>query len=88
MTAVAPLPVSDKGHEKHDIHEYTKTRSSCFGSQIQLGLGQTDAALDWLERAADERHMGYYMPSIDPHYEPVRAHPRFRAILRRIHLGA
>ena len=56
-------------------------------AQIQLGLGKTDAALDWLERAADERHMGYYMPSIDPHYESVRAHPRFRAILQRIHLS-
>jgi len=55
-------------------------------AQIQLGLGRPDAALDWLERAADERHMGYYMPSVDPHYESARSHPRFRAILRRINL--
>jgi tetratricopeptide (TPR) repeat protein len=55
-------------------------------AQIQLGLGRPDAGLDWLERAADEWQMGYYLPTVEPHYDSVRAHPRFRAILRRINL--
>ena len=55
-------------------------------AEIQIGLGRADAALDWMERAAGERQMGYYMPSIDPHYDSVRSNPRFRAILKRIGL--
>jgi tetratricopeptide (TPR) repeat protein len=53
---------------------------------IEMGLGDPDAALTWLERACDERAMGYYFPSADPIYEPVRRHPRFTAILKRMNL--
>jgi serine/threonine-protein kinase len=53
---------------------------------ISLGLGDHDAALAWIERAADERQVGYYMPSVDPIYDPVRADPRFQALLRRMQL--
>jgi hypothetical protein len=55
-------------------------------AQIQLGLGRTDAGLDSLERAADEWQMGYYLPTVEPQYDSVRSHPRFRAILKRINL--
>ena len=55
-------------------------------AQIELGLGRPDAGLDWLERAADERLMGYYMPTVEPQYDSVRSHPRFRAILQRMNL--
>jgi tetratricopeptide (TPR) repeat protein len=53
---------------------------------IYMGLGQPDLALEWLERAAEERLVGYYMPSVDPIYDPVRSHPRFRALLSRMNL--
>jgi hypothetical protein len=53
---------------------------------IQMGLGQHGAALEWLERAADERLLGYYMPSVDPVYDSIRADPRFQTLLRRMHL--
>jgi len=53
-------------------------------AQIELGLGRIDAALDWLERAADERHVGYYFPLADPIYDPVRGHPRFAQLMARI----
>src|SRR5439155_14292075 len=56
-------------------------------AQIHLGLGHTDAALDWLERAADERRVGYYMPAADPIYDPIRAQPRFQSLIKRMHLG-
>ena len=52
-----------------------------------MGLGQRDAALEWLERAGSERHMGYYFPSIDPIYGPVQSEPRFKALLQRMNLG-
>jgi tetratricopeptide (TPR) repeat protein len=53
---------------------------------IQMGLGRTDAALDWLEQACDEQHLSYYLPSVDPIFDPVRTHPRFQALLKRMNL--
>jgi tetratricopeptide (TPR) repeat protein len=53
---------------------------------IHMGLGQHDTALEWMERAAEERLVGYYMPSVDPIYSPVRSHPRFQALLARMNL--
>jgi tetratricopeptide (TPR) repeat protein len=53
-------------------------------SEIQLGLGRVDAALEWLEKAADERHLGYYLPSVDPKYDAVRQNPRFQALMKRL----
>jgi len=55
-------------------------------AQIELGLAHTDSAFNWLERALDERHPGYYFPSADPIYDGVRSHPRFRALMARMHL--
>lgn len=55
-------------------------------AQIHLGLGDQNAALDWLERAVDEHHLGFYLPSVDPLYDSLRPHPRFRRVLQRINL--
>jgi Tfp pilus assembly protein PilF len=55
---------------------------------IEMGLGHHEAALDWLERAAEERNMGFYLPSVEQIYDPVRAHPRFRALMTRARLPA
>ena len=51
-----------------------------------MGLGNTEAALDWLERAVGERHTGFYLPSVDPIYNRVRSLPRFRALIARMNL--
>jgi serine/threonine-protein kinase len=56
-------------------------------AQVELGLGHMEASLDWLERAADERHMGYYLPSADPIYQPLRTNPRFLALTQQMHTG-
>jgi tetratricopeptide (TPR) repeat protein len=55
-------------------------------AEIYAGLGDVEAALDWLERAADDRHLGFYLPSVDPILDSLRTHPRFRALLTRIRL--
>ena len=54
-------------------------------AEVELGLGHQEASLDWLERAAAERHMGYYLPSADPIYESLRANPRFLALTQQMH---
>jgi tetratricopeptide (TPR) repeat protein len=53
---------------------------------IEMGLGHHDSALDWLERGAAEHNMGFYLPSVDPVYDPVRSHSRFRALMTQAHL--
>jgi len=55
-------------------------------AEIHLGLGHADLAMEWLERAADERNMGFYLPSADPVYDPIRETPRFRKLMDRIHI--
>jgi len=57
-------------------------------AEIELGLGNVEAAIDWMERAAEERNLGYYMPSADPIYNSIHAHPRFLALMQRMHLGS
>jgi tetratricopeptide (TPR) repeat protein len=51
---------------------------------LPLGRGDRAAALDWLERAADER--SWYLPfvAVEPDLEPLRGEPRFRALVERI----
>lgn len=53
---------------------------------IEVGLGNTESALDWLERAVDERQPGFYMPSVEPIWDAIRGTPRFRTLLARMHL--
>jgi tetratricopeptide (TPR) repeat protein len=50
------------------------------------GLGQTSKALDWLERAADERYTGLMHLKLDPLYDRLRDEPRFRAVLKQTNL--
>ena len=55
---------------------------------IELGLGNIEAAMDWLERAADERNLGFYLPSVDPNFDVVRGHSRFKAVMKRANLDS
>jgi hypothetical protein len=55
-------------------------------AQIEMGLGDTDAALDWLERAVGERHTGFYLPSVDPIWDAARSLPRFKALMAKMNL--
>ena len=53
---------------------------------IHLGLGEIDAAMDWLDRAVDERDQ--FMMPIKSYrfFDPLRADPRFQALLRKMKL--
>jgi serine/threonine-protein kinase len=52
-----------------------------------VGLGNDERALEWLERAADEGSMGFYMPSVEPAWDPLRGQPRFQRLLHRLGLA-
>ena len=53
---------------------------------IHLGLGETDDAFKWLDRAVDE--CDQFMMPIKSYsfFDPLRADPRFRALVRKMNL--
>ena len=64
----------------------TKPTTSTLAARIHLGLGNYDRALDLLEAAYDERD--YWLPFLvqDPRTDPIRSHPRFVKLLRKMNL--
>jgi tetratricopeptide (TPR) repeat protein len=57
-------------------------------ARLCLELGERDAALTWLERAAEEGSNYTRFIDADPHFDPLRGDPRFEAVRRRIGLVA
>jgi tetratricopeptide (TPR) repeat protein len=54
---------------------------------VHAGLKENDKALDWLERAYNDRSYHMIYIKIDPRLDPLRADPRFQQLLRRIGLS-
>lgn len=50
---------------------------------VHLGLGDTDAALQWLERALEERSGALWFASMEPRLDPIRDDPRYRELVTR-----
>jgi DNA-binding winged helix-turn-helix (wHTH) protein/tetratricopeptide (TPR) repeat protein len=51
---------------------------------VYIGLGQSAEALEWLNRAADERSNWIIFLNVDPVFDPIRDDPRFRNITDRL----
>ncbi|MDQ4079578.1 MAG: protein kinase [Gemmatimonadota bacterium] len=56
-----------------------------FGT-VYLGLGDTVKALDWIERARDERRGWVVYLTVNPIFDPVRNTPRFEKLVEEIGL--
>jgi tetratricopeptide (TPR) repeat protein len=54
---------------------------------VELGLGETERALDGLDQASRERYPHVVYVAVEPMFDPLRPHPRFRQLLDRMHLG-
>ena len=52
---------------------------------IYAGLGKADEAMDWLEKAYDARFNPVIL--VRPEFDPLRSHPRYKALMRRLGLG-
>jgi DNA-binding SARP family transcriptional activator/TolB-like protein len=53
-------------------------------AKIFVALGDQEAALDWLERALEQRSHSMAFLRVDPQLAPLQAHPRFRDLLRNV----
>ena len=51
---------------------------------VAHGFGDTDATLDLLERAYDERYPQVAYLAVEPVFDSLRSHPRFIGLLERI----
>ena len=93
MTTLASLghayAVSGRESEAHkvidELQELSEQRRVPPYSiaKVYIGLGEKDRALEWLEKAYQDRYfvMGYL--KVDPHYDALRTDPRFTSLLRR-----
>ena len=53
---------------------------------IYIGLGENDLALEWLEKAYEERDATLVWLKVDRTYDSLRSDPRFKALLKKIGL--
>lgn len=57
-----------------------------FLAVAHLGLGHFETALEWLERALDEKDTHILWLRVASHWDPLRGHPRFHALIERLPL--
>ena len=53
---------------------------------VHAGLSNPETALDYLEKAVDVRDVRATFLSVEPKWDPMREHPRFKNLLRRMSL--
>ncbi len=51
---------------------------------IYVGLGEEEQALEWLEKAYEDRSFLMIYLKVDPKLDPLRGAPRFQDLLRRM----
>lgn len=58
----------------------------CSFAWIYMGLGEIDKALEWCEKAIDERDGWILHLGVFPGFDSLRSHPRYPALLRKMNL--
>src|SRR6185503_14508211 len=64
-------------------------KTKIYTPQVALlmnAVGQTDAAINWLEESARQRHPGFPHGVAEPAFTPLRQNLQFRALLNRVGL--
>jgi eukaryotic-like serine/threonine-protein kinase len=72
-------------NELQKLAQHTNVPALSF-ALIYLGLREIDPGLDWLEKAIDERQNMIFQISFSPLMDPLRSHPRYHALLRKMNL--
>jgi tetratricopeptide (TPR) repeat protein len=52
---------------------------------VYAGLGDREAALEWLVKGYEARDVGMVFLTVDPRWDDLRADPRFQELLKRCH---
>jgi TolB-like protein/Flp pilus assembly protein TadD len=87
------LAVSGRAEEAREMLATLERRRadhyvSAWGlATIHARLGETSEALDWLERAFDERDPSIVWLKVHPRFDTLRGAPRFASLLRRLGLS-
>ncbi|HEY7194738.1 MAG TPA: tetratricopeptide repeat protein, partial [Gemmatimonadales bacterium] len=55
-------------------------------AMVHIGLGNLQEALDWAERAYDERRGWVVYATVNPIFDPLREEPRFAELVRKMRL--
>ncbi|HEV2762859.1 MAG TPA: protein kinase [Pyrinomonadaceae bacterium] len=61
--------------------------SPYFVAIVYTGLGDKEAAFEWLQKAYNDHHPGMVLMKVDPRFDPLRPDPRFQELLRRVEQG-
>lgn len=51
---------------------------------LHAGLKQNDNAMDWMEKAYQDKSNSVIFLKVDPELDPLRSNPRFRSLLQRL----
>ncbi|HEY9501464.1 MAG TPA: tetratricopeptide repeat protein, partial [Pyrinomonadaceae bacterium] len=72
----------------HDLTTASRTRhvSPTIPAEVQIGLGDHDEALSWLQRAFDERAPSLITFRVDPRFDQIRSIPKFAKLLESLFL--
>jgi serine/threonine protein kinase/Tfp pilus assembly protein PilF len=86
------LGIVGRKDEAREILQELRTRrekaylSPYWISLVHLGLGENDKALDCLETGYEERAAYMNIIHVYYHFDPLRSHPRFQDIVRKMNL--
>ena len=69
-----------------ELEDLAKQRyvSPANRASVYLGLGENEKALDWLEKAYEDRDPIFWWINGDQLYDSVRNEPRFKALLQKV----
>src|SRR5258706_5096674 len=51
---------------------------------VYLGLGKNEVAMNWLQKAYEDRSNGLVFLKVEPELDPLRSDPRFISLLRKL----
>ncbi len=69
--------------EERAIHEFVSPYHFAY---VYAGLGEADTAIDWLERAFEQRSGAIYGIKGSFLFRNLRSHPRFKSLLQKMNL--
>ena len=88
---VAYALAGDRAAAERTLDELETLRGTGYASaldlaDIQVALGDRERAFRWLDQAADERAFHLVYLKVSPELDPLRADPRFKALILRLGL--